>query len=137
MVAISILPQVQFGPNDHREGAPHFSTHLSDRKYDLDIELAKTESRLVLKENGINELNRTIIQLKGGNLANMFAKNDLANTIFRWRTHFQFAKIFGIMANMESFSRTLYYIWRNAGKTSRSYYLFGELIKKLRKTMFL
>jgi len=67
MVAISILPQVQFGPNDHREGAPHFSTHLSDRKYDLDIELAKTESRLVLKENGINELNRTIIQLMVAN----------------------------------------------------------------------
>ena len=25
MVAVSILPRVEFGPNDHREDAPHFT----------------------------------------------------------------------------------------------------------------
>ena len=46
---------------------PYCSIHVFDRKFNLDIELAKTESRLVLKENGINELNRTIIQLMVAN----------------------------------------------------------------------
>ena len=28
MVVVSILPHAEFGPNDHREDAPHFITEL-------------------------------------------------------------------------------------------------------------
>ena len=33
MVVVSILPQAELGPNDHREDAPHFSFYSPESSY--------------------------------------------------------------------------------------------------------
>ena len=44
MVLVSILPQAEFGPNDHREGAPHFMN--CSFKKDIQIHFFIIVSRL-------------------------------------------------------------------------------------------
>ena len=44
MVVVSILPQAEFGPNDHREGAPHFMN--CSFKKDIQIHFFIIVSRL-------------------------------------------------------------------------------------------